>query len=156
MAIRQNDTPDVLKVGLTTFATYITAPSGKRIDCVRGQIRTYDQDYRPGPSYYQDFLDAVRRGRKSGADELAMQRVIVAQSEGARRDHYKELAEHWLAMSELQLPPVSHGATIWRTPYLSVSIRPDLALKAEDGNIWVVKLWPKDETLNRDAVRSSL
>src|SRR5258708_29022367 len=96
MAISQNDTPHVPKVGLTTFATYITASSGRRIDCIRDQIRTYNHDYRPGPAFYQDFVDAMKRGRCTGADELAMQRVIAAQSDGPRRDHYKQLAHHCL------------------------------------------------------------
>src|SRR5579871_5278463 len=120
MPTSQNDTPDVPKVTLTTFARYLTASSGKRIECIRGQIRTYDHDYRPGPAFYQDFVDAIKRGRRTGADELAMQRVIAAQADGPRRDHYTELAGHWLALNEMRLEMVQCGSAIWQTSSLVV------------------------------------
>ena len=79
MAISQSNTPQVPKVGLTTFASYLTATSSDRIDCIRQQIRIYGQNYQPGPAFYKDFVEAVRRGRVTGADELILHRVIAAQ-----------------------------------------------------------------------------
>lgn len=151
-----NDTPHVPKVGLTTFAAYLTASSGKRIDCIRDQIRTRSRDFRPGPAFYQDMIDAMKRGRSSGADELAMQRVIAAQSDGPRRDHYTQLADHWLALRELRLPLVAFGSATWRAPSLSVSIRPEFAVRDAAGNVLVIKLWLKDDPLLADAVKSCL
>lgn len=58
----------------------------------------FDQPYRPGAAFYQDFKDAVVYGRQTGADYLAMQRVVAAQRDGARRQHYEDLAKHWLAL----------------------------------------------------------
>lgn len=156
MLISQSNTPLIPKVGLTTFASYLTATSSERIDCVRQQIRIYGQSYQPGPAFYGDFVDALRRARVTGADELVMQRVIAAQPEGPRKEHYRQLAHHWLAVSELRLPIAPSGGAIWRTAPLAVSVRPDFAVTQPDGSITVVKLWLKESPLRRDAIRGCL
>ena len=156
MAIGQSNTPQVPKVGLTTFASYLTATSSERIDCVRQQIRIYGQSYQPGPAFYGDFVEAVRRGRVTGADELVLQGVIEAQPDGSRKEHYGDLVRHWLALSELRLPIAPTGKTIWRTPRLAVSIRPDFAVTETDGSVLLVKLWLKEQPLTRDAARGCL
>jgi hypothetical protein len=156
MAASQSNTPQVPKVGLTTFASYLTATSSERIDCVRQQIRIYGQKYQPGPAFYGDFVDAVRRGRVTGADELVLQRVIAAQPDGPRKEHYSALARHWLALPELRLPLAPTSGTIWLTPRLAVSIRPDFAVTETDGSILLVKLWLKEQLLTRDAARGRL
>lgn len=97
-------------------------------------------DGRPAPAFYQDMIDAMKRGRSSGADEPAIQRVIAGQFDGPRRDHYTQLADHWLAMRELRLPLVACGSATWRTPSLSVTIKPELAVRDADNNVLVVKL----------------
>jgi len=152
----QVNTPQVPKVGLTTFANYLTATSSERIDCVRQQIRIYGQTYVPGPAFYKDFVEAVRRGRVESADELRMRRVVSAQSEGPRRQHYADLARHWLAMDTLRLPGAPCGSATWQTPRLTVGVRPDFALRDADGRIIVVKLWLREQPLNRDAARGCL
>jgi hypothetical protein len=156
MAIGQSNTPQVLKVGLTTFARYLTATSSERIDCVRQQIRIYDQNYQPGPAFYRDFVEAVRRSRASGADELVLQRVIAALPDGPRKEHYGDLARHWLALPELRLPIASAGGTIWRTSRLAVSIRPDFAIHETDNSVLLVKLWLREQPLAHDAARGCL
>lgn len=156
MAISQSNTPQVPKVGLTTFASYLTATSSDRIDCIRQQIRIYAQTYQPGPAFYGDFVEAVRRGRVTGADELVLQRVIAAQPDGPRKEHYADLARHWLAVPELRLPIAPTGRAIWRTPRLAVSIRPDFAVAETNGGVVVVKLWLKEQPLARDAARGCL
>jgi hypothetical protein len=156
MAISQSNTPQVPKVGLTTFASYLTATSSERIDCVRQQIKIYGQSYQPGPAFYGDFVEAVRRGRRTGADELVMQRVVAAKPSGPRKGHYSDLARHWLALRELRLPITASGSAIWRTPHLAVNVRPDFAVTDADGNVMVVKLWLKESQLRRDAVRGCL
>lgn len=156
MAANQGNTPQVPKVGLTTFASYLAARSSERIDCIRQQIRIYGQTYQPGPAFYGDFIEAVRQGRITGADELVLQRVIAAQSDGPRKNHYCDLARHWLALAELRLPIVPSGGTIWHTPRLAVSIRPDFAVADGDGGVTVVKLWLKEQPLTYDAARGCL
>jgi hypothetical protein len=156
MAISQSDTPQVPKVGLTTFASYLTATASERIDCVRQQIRIYGQSYQLGPAFYHDFVDAVRRGRVTGADELVMQHVIGAQIDGPRKDHYNDLARHWLALRELRLPIAPSGGAVWRTPHLAVSVRPDFAVTNADESVILVKLWLKEQPLRRDAARACL
>ena len=84
-----------------------------------------------------------------------MERVIAAQADGPRRDHYIELAGHWLAMDELRLPMTACGWATWQAPRLAVSIRPEFALRAGDEAL-VIKLWLKDEPLPMDAARSCL
>jgi hypothetical protein len=156
MPISQSNTPQVPKVGLTTFAGYLTATSSERIDCVRQQIRIYGQNYQPGPAFYGDFVEAVRRGRVTGADELALRRVIAAQPDGPRKDHYGDLARHWLALQELRRPIAPSGGAMWRTGRLAVSIRPDFAVAETDGSVMVVKLWLKEQPLTYDAARGCL
>lgn len=156
MAGKESDTPGVPKVTLTTFAEYLTAPSSARIDCVRQQIRLYGQDYHPGPSFYRDFVDAVVEGRRTGADELVLKRVVKAQRDDTRREHYVTLARHWLALAELRLPMASCGRAVWMTSRLSVSIRPDFAIVDADGRVFVVKLWLKEHALAADAARAGL
>lgn len=156
MAASQSNTPQVPKVGLTTFASYLTATSSERIDCVRQQIKIYGQNYQPGPAFYGDFVEAVRRGRVTGADELVLQRVIAAQPDGPRKEHYGHLARHWLALPELRLSIAPTGGTIWRTPRLAVSIRPDFAVTETNSVVMVVKLWLKEQPLTRDAARGCL
>lgn len=156
MAISQSNTPQVPKVGFTTFASYLTATSSERIDCVRQQIKIYGQPYHPGPAFYHDFVAAVRRGRVTGADELILQRVIAAQPDGPQKEHYGDLARHWLALPELRLPVAPTGGTIWRTPRLAVSIRPDFAVSKTDDSVMVVKLWLREQPLTRDAARGCL
>jgi hypothetical protein len=85
-----------------------------------------------------------------------MERVIAAQADEPRRDHYTEIAGHWLAMDELRLPMVSCGSANWQAPRLAVSIRPEFALRAAGDEALVVKLWLKDEPLPVDAARSCL
>ena len=63
-------TPSLPKVTLTTFASYLTAASSERIDCIRQQIRIYEQEYRQGATFYRDFLEGAIEGRRTGADEL--------------------------------------------------------------------------------------
>jgi hypothetical protein len=156
MATPPNPDTRVQRITLTTFAEYLTARSSARIDCVRQQIRTYDQDYHPGPSFYHDFVDAVVKGRRTGADHLILQTVAQAQRNGARRDHYATLAEHWLAMPELHLPLVTCGRAVWTTPRLTVSVRPDFAVVDNAGNVFVVKLWLKEQELAADAANAIL
>jgi hypothetical protein len=156
MAINQSNTPRVPKVGLTTFATYLTASASERIDCVREQIRMYEQSYVPGPAFYRDFVEAVRRARVSGADELILQRLVASQPDGPRKQHYESLARHWLAMPELRLPIAPNAAATWFTPHLAVSVRPDFAVADLSGKVTIVKLWLKESPLKRDAVRACL
>ena len=156
MAASQSNTPQVPKVGLTTFASYLTATSSERIDCIRQQIRIYGQSYQPGPAFYGDFVEAVRRARVTGADELVLRGLVAAQRDGPRKDHYGDLARHWLALPELRLPIAPTGGTIWRTPRLDVSVRPDFAVAEANGNVVVVKLWLKEQPLTHDAARSCL
>lgn len=146
----------VPRITLTTFAEYLTARSSARIDCVRQQIRTYEQDYHPGPSFYQDFIEGVVKGRQTGADHLVLQSVVQAQRNEARHDHYTALAEHWLAMSKLHLPLVQCDRAIWTTPWLAVSVRPDFAVTDARGNVSVIKLWLKEHELAADAARAIL
>jgi hypothetical protein len=148
--------PRVQRVTLTTFAEYLTAGSSARIDCVRQQIRTYEQEYHPGPSFYQDFVEAVVKGRQTGADHLVLQSVVQAQHNETRHAHYALLAEHWLAMSELHLPLVHCSRAIWTTPRLAVSIRPDFAVTDAKGDVSVIKLWLKEHELASDAARAML
>lgn len=155
MPLSQNP-PRLPKVGLTTFASYLTASSSERIDCVREQIRIYGQPYQPGPAFYGDFVDAVRRARVTGADELVMRHAVAAQPVGPRKAHYDQLARCWLAIPELRLPLTSVGAATWRTSHLTVSVRPDFAITGKDGNVMVIKLWLKEAPLKRDAVRGCL
>jgi hypothetical protein len=149
-------TPHVPRVSMTTFAEYLTAHASGKIDCVREQIQLYAKPYRPGPSYYQAFKDGVRRGRSSGSDHLAMQRVVAAQRNQAQRQHYATLAEHWLALSQLHLPLSSHGQAVWATPRLTIGVRPDFAVTDGKGEQLVVKLWLKDRELGDDAARTML
>ena len=146
----------VPKVSLTTFAEYLTAGASARIDCIRNQIKIYEQDYRPGPAFYRDFVDAVVKGRSTGSDHLVMQHVVQTQRNDARHEHYAVLAEHWLNMSRLHLPLVSHGQAVWVTPRLTVGIRPDFAIKDAKGQVSIVKLWLKEHELAGDASRAML
>ena len=148
--------PRVPRITLTTFAEYLTAGSSARIDCIRQQIRTYEQEYHPGPSFYQDFVEAVVKGRQTGADHLVLQNVVHAQRNDARHDHYATLAEHWLAMSGLHLPLVQCGRAVWATPWLAVSVRPNFAVTDAKGNVSVIKLWLKEHELAADAARAIL
>jgi hypothetical protein len=156
MANLSSPTTRVQRITLTTFAEYLTARSSARIDCVRQQIRTYEQDYRPGPSFYHDFVDAVVKGRRTGADHLTLQNVVQAQRNEARHDHYAILAEHWMALRKLHLPLVTCGRAVWTTPRLTVSIRPDFAVADDAGNIFVIKLWLKEQELASDAASAIL
>lgn len=149
-------TKHVPRVSATTFAEYLTASASSKIDCVKDQIRIYDQPYRMGPAYYHDFTDAVRHGRASGADHLAMQRIVSAQRDAARQRHYADLAQHWLALRELHLPLIPHGRAEWLTPQLTVSLRPDFAGQDADGQLFTVKLWVKERELGKDAARAML
>lgn len=152
----RRDTSSVLAVPLTTFAEYLTASASSKIDCVKDQIRIFEQPYRPGAAFYHDFKEAVVQGRQTGADHLAMQRVVAAQRDNARRQHYDTLSQHWLAMPQLHLPPVPYGQAAWQTPRLGVRIRPDFAVTDPKGNLFVVKLWFKDRVLADDAARAML
>lgn len=154
MAAVIQGTMSVPRVTATTLAEYLTANGSGKIDCVRDQIRIYGQEYRPGPAFYQDFKGAVVHGRETGADHLAMQRVISAQHDPARRKHYSALAEHWLALTDLHLPLVAHARTEWVTSRLVVGIQPDFAMTDPKGQLFTVKLWLKDRELGEDAVRA--
>jgi hypothetical protein len=156
MANLSSPTMRVPRITLTTFAEYLTARSSARIDCVRQQIRTYEQNYHPGPSFYRDFVDAVVKGRRTGADHLIFQHVVQAQRNDVRRGHYATLAEHWLAMPKLHLPLVTCGRAVWTTPRLTVSVRPDLAIADDAGNVFVIKLWLKEQPLADDAASAIL
>lgn len=156
MAINQSNTPRAPRVGLTTFASYLTASASERIDCVREQIRIYQQNYVPGPAFYRDFVEAVRRGRVTGADELMLQHLVAAQPDGPRKQHYDDLARHWLAVTELRLPIAPNGAATWCTPHLAVSVRPDFAVADRSGKVTIIKLWLKEPPLKPDAVRACL
>jgi hypothetical protein len=156
LATSPSSTLGVPKVGLTTFTTYLAARSSQRIDCVRQQIRLHSQDYRPGPAFYQDFMDAVLEGRGANTDELALRRVTSAQSQEARHDHYADLTRHWLALAQLHQPLVPCGNALWRTPSLIVKVRPDFAIRQPDESVWVVKLWLKEDELADDAARGCL
>lgn len=156
MAGAQGDTPRVPKITLTTFAEYLTARSSARIDCVRQQIKIYEQAYHPGPAFYGEFVDAVIKGRSTGADHLVLRRVVQAQRNEARHEHYGALAKHWLAMTQLHLPLVTCGRALWTTPRLAVSIRPDFAVMDDNGNMSVIKLWLKDQVLTPEAARATL
>ena len=149
-------TKRVPRVSATTFAEYLTASASSKIDCVKDQIRIYDQPYRMGPAFYQDFIDAVIQGRASGADHLAIQRIVSAQRDPARQRHYADLAQHWLALCELQRPLVPHGRAEWLTPRLTVSLRPDFAGQDADGQLLTVKLGVKERELGKDAARAML
>lgn len=152
----RRDMSSVLAVPLTTFAEYLTASASSKIDCVKDQIRIFDQPYRPGAAFYHDFKEAVVEGRECGADHLAMQRVVAAQRDPARYKHYDALAQHWLAMPSLHLPLVPYGQAVWQTPRLGVRIRPDFAATDPKGKLFVVKLWLKDRVLVDDASRAML
>lgn len=156
MAAASTSTPRVPKVTLTTFTEYLTATSSAQIDCVFQQIRTYEQNYQPGPAFYKDFVEAVVKGRATGADHLVLQRVIQAQRNEVRRDHYTALAEHWLAISALRLPIAPYGRATWATPKLVVNIRPDFAVRDPEGKVFVIKFWLKEQVLTADAARATL
>jgi hypothetical protein len=156
MANLSAPTTRVQRITLTTFAEYLTARSSARIDCVRQQIRTYEQDYHRGPAFYHDFVDAVVKGRQTGSDCLTLQNVIQAQRNEARHDHYAILAEHWLALRKLHLPLVTCERAVWTTPRLTVSIRPDFAVTDDAGNVFVIKLWLKEQELAADAASAIL
>ncbi len=85
-----------------------------------------------------------------------MRLVVAAQREGPRREHYADLARHWLAMSTWHLPDVPCGSAVWRTPHLTVGVRPDFAVQQADGTIAVVKLWLREQPVSRDAARGCL
>lgn len=156
MANPPGATPRVPRITLTTFAEYLSARSSKRIDCIRDQIRTYQQDYHPGPSFYRDFVEAVVKGRRTGADHLVVQGVAQAQHNITKRDHYTTLAAHWLAMPKLHLPLVRCGSAAWITPRLTVGVRPDFAVSDGNGNVFVIKLWLKEQELAPDAANAIL
>jgi hypothetical protein len=82
-----------------------------------------------------------------------MQRVVAAQPDGPRMEHYSDLARHWLALPELLLPVAPNGTATWCTPHLAVSVCPDFAVTEAVGNVMAMKLWLKDLPLGRDAVR---
>ncbi len=42
---------------MSGFAEYLSAGTSRRIDCVRRQIETYAEPYRPGAAFYKDFID---------------------------------------------------------------------------------------------------
>jgi hypothetical protein len=153
MTATPSDTPHVT---LTTFAEYLTARPSARIDCVRQQIKIYEQDYQRGPMFYREFVEAVLRGRTAGADHLVLKRAVQAQRNDVRREHYENLAEHWLALSDLHLPVVSHGRALWVTQRLTVRIRPDLTIQDAMGNTYTLKLWLKEAELTADAAQASL
>lgn len=156
MAPTHSDMSSVLAVPLTTFAEYLTASASHKIDCVKDQIRIFDQPYRPGASFYHDFKAAVVSGRQRGSDHLAMQRAVAAQHDPTRRRHYDDLAQHWLAMSSLHLPLVPHGRTVWQTARLGVRISPDFAVGGRKDSVFVVKLWLKDRVLDDDTARAMI
>jgi hypothetical protein len=60
----KTDTPSLPKVTLTTFASYLTAASSERIDCIRQQIKIYEQEYRQGPPSTANFS----KGRSKAAE----------------------------------------------------------------------------------------
>jgi uncharacterized alpha-E superfamily protein len=104
MARGQIPTPRKPRVGMSGFAEYLSAGTSRRIDCVRQQIETYAEPYRPGAAFYKDFIDALLADRRNGADAAALQDCIEAQRVDARRSHYVLLKEHWLAMPTLHRP----------------------------------------------------
>lgn len=156
MASTHQAASSVLSVPLTTFAEYLTGTGSGKIDCVKDQMRTLGQPYRPGAAFYHDFKEAAIEGRRRGADHLAMQRVVNAQRDPARRRHYDALAEHWLAMPKLHLPLAPYGQAVWRTPLLEVRVRPDFAVADSEGKLFVVKFWLKDRVLGDDASKAML
>ena len=156
MASTSGNTPRVPRITLTTFAEYLTARPAARIDCVRDQIKIYEQDYHPGPAFYGDLVEAIVKGRSTGADHRALEHAVQAQRNDVRREHYTTLAKHWLAIAELRLPLVSCGRALWTTPRLTVSIKPDFAVADAQGNVSVVKLWLKEPVLTPDAARAAL
>lgn len=126
------------RVSLNGFARFVSAKSSGRLDCVREQISLYGNSYRAS-SFYGDFVGALVAGRRSGADELALQRCVVDADE-RRRSHYATLRRHWLAMPQLHLPLATAGRAQWESEDLTVTIAPELAL-LRSGSPLVVKLW---------------
>lgn len=60
-----------------------------------------------------------------------MRRAIAAQSAGPRGI----ITNSSLAMGELHLPLVACGSTVWQAPSLSVSIRPEFAIRDARGKV---------------------
>ena len=58
MARGQIPTPRKPRVGMSGFAEYLSAGTSRRINCVRQQIETYAEPYRPGAAFYKDFAAA--------------------------------------------------------------------------------------------------
>lgn len=133
------------RVGMSSFV--------ECLDCVRRQVEVYAGPYKPGAAFYQDFTDALVAGRRSGTDELSLQRCVRAQRDEIRQAHFDQLRRYWLDMPELHLPFVPLGKTQWETPSLTVGVKPELGLRKPDGQTLVVKLWLKKEP-TADSVRA--
>jgi hypothetical protein len=140
---------------MTSFAEFHGAGSSGRLDCVRRQIQLYENDYRAS-AFYRDFVEALRAGRRSGTDELTLQRCISGQKVDARRQNYADLKRGWLAMPELHLPLERIGSARWSVTGLTVTVNPELALAKADGTVIVLKLWLNKATPTPDAVRAML
>lgn len=140
------------RVGMSSFAEYVSAGTTGRIDCVRQQIATYAEPYRPGAAFYKDFIDALVAGRRDGIDGAALQACVDAQRVDARRSHYSQLREHWLALPELHQPVKTVGKARWEVDGLAVGISPDFALTTKRGQVLVVKLWLREPALSRDGI----
>jgi hypothetical protein len=152
MSTGQIHHPSKPRVGMSGFAEYLTAGTSRRIDCVRQQIETYAESYRPGAAFYKEFIDAVVAGRRNGTDAASLQDCIESQRVDARRAHYSLLREHWLAMPMLHRPLQAVGRARWEVDSLAVGVSPDFAVTMKGGEVLVVKLRLRESVLSRDGI----
>ncbi|MDT7573282.1 MAG: hypothetical protein QOE05_3456 [Actinomycetota bacterium] len=146
-----------LKVGLGTYAGYVAAGPGGRMDWLADARRTRESPFSPGGSYYEDWERAARHGRFNGDDADRLAKA----AEDARQDHrraaYEELTGGWLRwLGPEPRAAVKVGAALWSAGPLDVSVRPRFGLRRVDGGVDVLWMYVKGPPLAKEAGLAAL
>lgn len=146
-----------LRVGLGTFADFLVARASGRLDWLAKARRTYDSEYSPGGSYYDDWVRSLVRGRFGGEDGDRLAGAAARAKQDHRRAAFEELSAGWLSwLGSDPSRPVKVSAAVWAAGAVDVSVRPQLGLLRPDGGVDVVWLYVKKPVLSVEAAWAAL
>ncbi|MFF0144553.1 hypothetical protein ATK36_3269 [Amycolatopsis sulphurea] len=148
--------PTPAYVTLPTFVGYSASSGPSRSSFVRRQRRQYEDPARAAFNYYRRAANAVRAGRATGQDGVAM-RSLVDHAEERTRPHYAAIAGGWLRYLGRRTPELLEvGRTRYSLGELEVGISPQLGLRKADGRRFATWLYFKEEPLRRDTAQLAL
>lgn len=146
-----------LRVTLGAFAHYLVARGSGRLDWLARARRTYESEYSPGGSFYDDWVRSAVRGRFAGDDAASVAAASAKPRQEPRRRAYEELSAGWLRWLGPDLRrPVRVGASVCAAGGVDVSVRPQLGLVRPDGGVEVVWLYMKGDELSQEAAWAAL